>query len=59
MMKKELNGLEKLRLFNSFNIIKENESAEKIYQELMSNNWEVLYDDRDNVSHGENLLMLI
>ncbi len=33
--------------------LKENESAEKIYQELMSNNWEVLYDDRDNVSHGE------
>jgi len=33
--------------------LKQNEEAEKIYQKLLSENIEVLYDDRDNVSPGE------
>ncbi len=33
--------------------LKENEVAEKIYQDLLQKNIEVLYDDRDNVSFGE------
>ncbi len=33
--------------------LKQNEEAEKLYQKLLSENIEVLYDDRDNVSPGE------
>ncbi|HPT08129.1 MAG TPA: His/Gly/Thr/Pro-type tRNA ligase C-terminal domain-containing protein [bacterium] len=33
--------------------LKQNEEAEKIYQKLLNENIEVLYDDRDNVSPGE------
>lgn len=33
--------------------LKENEAAEKIYQELLKNNIEVIYDDRADVAAGE------